>query len=124
MPKKIDQKTREQLKLKRQLQKQKRQKLKREKTQKKMQEELEKAKLEELRDVLEPTKEELEFAAKDVQIYKTIVKLMFPKDDVDTNLNINNIFMTKNTARPILSKVVNSTIVHTLNLSNMFLRGT
>ena len=124
MPKKIDKKTREQLKLKKQLHKQKREKLRREKTQKKLQEESEKAKLEALRDILEPTKEELENAAKDVQIYKTIVKLMFPKDDVDTNLNINNIFMTKNTARPILSKVVNSTIVHTLNLSNMFLRGT
>ena len=122
MPKKIDKKTREQLKLKKQLHKQKREKLRREKTQKKLQEESEKAKLEALRDILEPTKEELENAAKDVQIYKTIVKLMFPKDD--TNLNINNIFMTKNTARPILSKVVNSTIVHTLNLSNMFLRGT
>ena len=51
-----------------------------------------------MKDLLDPTKEELEHAASDMHAYQTIVKLMFPKQDEldDGALNIFNIFMTEN----------------------------
>ena len=125
---KLDKKTREALELKKQLQRKKREELRKkkreEKAKQKLHEELENARLEALKDLLDPTKEELEHAASDMHTYQTIVKLMFPKQDEldDGALNIFNIFMTKKTAKPLLSNIVNSSIVHTLDLSKMFLR--
>ena len=125
MSRKLDKKTREALEFKRQLQKkqreEKRQKLREEKAKKEKEAKLEKARLDALKNLLEPTREELRAAAGDVHTYQSIVKLMFPKAEHGAGIYIRT-FIYKQTARPLLFHIAHSKIVHTLDLSNMFLR--
>ena len=125
MSRKLDKKTREALEFKRQLQKkqreEKRQKLREEKAQKEKEAKLEKARLDALKNLLEPTRDELREAAGDIHVYQSIVKLMFPKAEQCADVHIRT-FIHKQTARPLLFHVAQSKIVHTLDLSNMFLR--
>lgn len=125
MSRKLDKKTREALEFKRQLQKkqreEKRQKLREEKAKKEKEAKLEKARLDALKNLLEPTRDELRAAASDIHTYQSIVKLMFPKEGQCADMHIRT-FIHKQTARPLLFHVARSDIVHTLDLSNMFLR--
>ena len=97
----------------------KRQKLREEKAQKEKEAKLEKARLDALKNFLEPTRDELREVA--IFMYQSIVKLMFPKAEQCADVHIRT-FIHKQTARPLLFHVAQSKIVHTLDLSNMFLR--
>jgi len=80
---KLDKKTREALELKKQSQRKKREEIRKkkreEKAKQKLHEELENARLEALKDLLDPTKEELEHAASDMHINIKFNILQFNK---------------------------------------------
>ena len=124
MSRKLDKKNKEALEFKRQLQKKQREEkateiMRRKGTGKGSK--VEKARLDALKNLLEPTRDELREAAGDIHVYQSIVKLMFPKAEHGADVHIRT-FIHKQTARPLLFHIAHSKIVHTLDLSNMFLR--
>ena len=105
MSRKLDKKTREALEFKRQLQKkqreEKRQKLREEKAQKGKEAKLEKARLDALKNLLEPTRDELREAAGGYSCISEYSEADVPKAEQCADVHIRT-FIHKQTARPLL----------------------